>query len=165
MLPTDNSYGTWPRSGEIDILESRGNADYSCGGWPVGRQMAQSTLHWGPDAGQNRWSTTHWEKSNIDTTNLFWLSHVLIMTLNCTEWIMSTTTRPVSTFTVSSGIYRVVSNSLLMMKWLAKWHHRPVDSGKRAGLPDRTFGPILTWLHSINGCVLRPSLLYTAGCP
>lgn len=29
MLPTDNEYGAWPASGEIDIMESRGNGpDY-----------------------------------------------------------------------------------------------------------------------------------------
>ena len=26
MLPTDNFYGPWPESGEIDIMESRGNS-------------------------------------------------------------------------------------------------------------------------------------------
>ena len=62
MLPTDYVYGGWPRSGEIDIVESRGNADFSCGGNPIGRQLAGSTLHWGPDPGQNRWDLTHWEK-------------------------------------------------------------------------------------------------------
>ena len=62
MLPTDYVYGGWPRSGEIDIVESRGNADFSCGGNPLGRQLAGSTLHWGPDAGQNRFDLTHWEK-------------------------------------------------------------------------------------------------------
>ena len=25
MLPKDNAYGDWPRSGEIDIMETRGN--------------------------------------------------------------------------------------------------------------------------------------------
>jgi beta-glucanase (GH16 family) len=25
MLPVDNAYGIWPQSGEIDIMESRGN--------------------------------------------------------------------------------------------------------------------------------------------
>jgi len=62
MLPTDYVYGGWPRSGEIDIVESRGNADFSCGGAQLGRQLAGSTLHWGPDSGQNRFDLTHWEK-------------------------------------------------------------------------------------------------------
>lgn len=62
MLPTDYAYGGWPASGEIDIVESRGNADFSCGGTPIGRQMVGSTLHWGPDGGNNRYYLTHWEK-------------------------------------------------------------------------------------------------------
>lgn len=62
MLPTDNVYGGWPRSGEIDIVETRGNADFSCNGYPIGRQLAGSTLHWGPDPSQNRYELTHWEK-------------------------------------------------------------------------------------------------------
>ena len=46
MLPTDSSYGQWPRSGEIDIVEVRGNQDFTCGGTPFGRQLMGSTLHW-----------------------------------------------------------------------------------------------------------------------
>jgi beta-glucanase (GH16 family) len=46
MLPETDTYGTWPASGEIDILESRGNlgSNYATGG----RNAALSTLHWGP---------------------------------------------------------------------------------------------------------------------
>ena len=44
MLPEDSVYGEWPRSGEIDIMEARGNAPgYSAGG----RDIITSTLHWG----------------------------------------------------------------------------------------------------------------------
>lgn len=43
MMPTDSVYGDWPRSGEIDIVEARGNSvDY-----PGGRNVFYSTLHWG----------------------------------------------------------------------------------------------------------------------
>lgn len=43
MMPTDLVYGEWPKSGEIDIMESRGNSvDY-----PGGRNVFYSTLHWG----------------------------------------------------------------------------------------------------------------------
>nr|CAH0106512.1 unnamed protein product [Daphnia galeata] len=62
MLPTDSVYGDWPRSGEIDIVEIKGNADFSCNGNPIGRQLAGCTLHWGPDPSQNRYPLTHWEK-------------------------------------------------------------------------------------------------------
>jgi beta-glucanase (GH16 family) len=56
MLPTDNAYGTWPASGEIDIMESRGNGvDCSLGG----HDSFGSTLHWGPNWDQDRWDLTH----------------------------------------------------------------------------------------------------------
>ncbi|OCB92028.1 hypothetical protein A7U60_g659 [Sanghuangporus baumii] len=45
MLPKDEKYGEWPRSGEIDIVEARGNdASYSGQGYNVVR----SSLNWGP---------------------------------------------------------------------------------------------------------------------
>lgn len=44
MMPEDSVYGVWPRSGEIDIMESRGNErDYDEGG----RNYYYGTLHWG----------------------------------------------------------------------------------------------------------------------
>lgn len=43
MMPLDSVYGEWPKSGEIDIMEARGNTvDY-----PGGRDVYYSTLHWG----------------------------------------------------------------------------------------------------------------------
>lgn len=45
MLPVDSVYGAWPRSGEIDIMESRGNGpDYPGQGYNVVR----GSLNWGP---------------------------------------------------------------------------------------------------------------------
>jgi len=44
MMPEDSVYGIWPLSGEIDIMESRGNArGYGSGG----RETVSSTIHWG----------------------------------------------------------------------------------------------------------------------
>lgn len=45
MMPEDDVYGTWPQSGEIDIMEARGNA----APFPGGRNQVSSTLHWGPN--------------------------------------------------------------------------------------------------------------------
>ncbi|KAL4233975.1 hypothetical protein ACF0H5_005630 [Mactra antiquata] len=60
MLPKYSSYGQWPRSGEIDIMESRGNiVANDPGGKNHGRNEVGSTMHWGPDAGQNRFMMTH----------------------------------------------------------------------------------------------------------
>lgn len=45
MMPDADVYGAWPRSGEIDIAESRGNyGDF----YPDGRDSVISALHWGP---------------------------------------------------------------------------------------------------------------------
>ena len=56
MLPEDAAYGTWPVSGEIDIMESRGNApSYPAGG----NNQYASTLHWGPDWANNKYTLTH----------------------------------------------------------------------------------------------------------
>ena len=58
MLPRDNQYGNWPASGEIDIMESRGNPpSYAPGGY----DMFGSTLHWGPVWSEDAWSKTHKE--------------------------------------------------------------------------------------------------------
>ncbi|KHN95758.1 Concanavalin A-like lectin/glucanase [Metarhizium album ARSEF 1941] len=56
MMPEGSTYGDWPRSGEIDIMESRGNArSYPEGG----RNYYYSTLHWGPTAKDDSyWRTT-----------------------------------------------------------------------------------------------------------
>jgi len=44
LLPVNNTYGEWPRSGQIDILTGRGNNNT----YPNrGVDYAQSSLHWG----------------------------------------------------------------------------------------------------------------------
>jgi len=48
-------YGSWPASGEIDIVESRGNQNYSYGG----SNQFGTTLHWGPFYPLDMWSLTH----------------------------------------------------------------------------------------------------------
>lgn len=56
MLPTGATYGGWPRSGEIDIMESRGNnACYPTGGV----DKFGSTLHWGPHFPIDPYNRTH----------------------------------------------------------------------------------------------------------
>ena len=56
MLPTYNEYGNWPASGEIDIVESRGNdPSYAS----EGSDYFGSTLHWGPDYTQDPYYNAH----------------------------------------------------------------------------------------------------------
>lgn len=56
MMPLDEAYGQWPRSGEIDIVESRGNDHTYPDG---GNNIMHSTLHWGPDGPSDAWYQTY----------------------------------------------------------------------------------------------------------
>ncbi|KAJ9076330.1 3-glucan binding protein [Entomophthora muscae] len=56
LMPKHHAYGGWPASGEIDIVESRGNLD-NCHG--DGVSTVSSALHWG----------THWSKSMYNLTS------------------------------------------------------------------------------------------------
>ena len=63
MLPTEEHYGIWPSSGEIDIVESRGNVNYKDSkGQPFGHDWMASTLHWGPYFAQNQYKRTQVQK-------------------------------------------------------------------------------------------------------
>ncbi|QIX00326.1 hypothetical protein AMS68_005843 [Peltaster fructicola] len=65
MLPLNASYGPWPASGEIDIMESRGNNyTYSQGG----NNIVSSTLHWGPDAANDAWWQNNVKREALHTT-------------------------------------------------------------------------------------------------
>eukprot|EP00947_MAST-08B_sp_MAST-8B-sp1_P006234 g6234.t1 len=60
LLPENSKFGGWPTSGEIDIMESRGNAPNACGPGQ-GRRSFGSTLHFGPGFGHNAFLHTHTE--------------------------------------------------------------------------------------------------------
>ncbi|CAG9560383.1 unnamed protein product [Danaus chrysippus] len=64
LMPAYNSYGTWPASGEIDLVESRGNRNMIQNGLHIGTQEAGSTLHFGPYPDWNGWETAHWVRRN-----------------------------------------------------------------------------------------------------
>jgi beta-glucanase (GH16 family) len=64
LLPKHNVYGGWPASGEIDIMESRGNGPSAAGVPFTGRDHFGSTLHWGKDFFGNRFPLTSKEYKN-----------------------------------------------------------------------------------------------------
>ncbi|KAL1614863.1 hypothetical protein SLS54_009417 [Diplodia seriata] len=65
MLPTDAKYGSWPRSGEIDIMEGRGNnLSYPTGG----NNIISSALHFGPDVENDAWWTANVKRKAKLTT-------------------------------------------------------------------------------------------------
>lgn len=52
LMPQNNVYGEWPRSGEIDIMESRGNDAET---YPIGNNIVTSALHWGTTYLNDAW--------------------------------------------------------------------------------------------------------------
>lgn len=66
MMPQHFRYGGWPISGEIDIMESRGNKNLYAWGGPIGTQLVFSTLHWGKSPRENLFQKTHFEKRRGD---------------------------------------------------------------------------------------------------
>jgi len=75
LLPRHNTYGQWPASGEIDLVESRGNTNYP----PGGVDTFASTLHFGPYWAQDPYITATKTmtdgtdfSTNWHTFGLFW---------------------------------------------------------------------------------------------
>jgi len=64
LLPQSNEYGGWPRSGEIDLMESRGNRDLREGNVNIGVEQFGSTLHFGSDPGHDAWQAAHYLKNS-----------------------------------------------------------------------------------------------------
>lgn len=65
LLPVNETYGQWPASGEIDIMESRGN-NYT---YPMGgNDVVSSALHWGPDADNDAWWRNNINRKALHTT-------------------------------------------------------------------------------------------------
>ncbi|XP_055607015.1 beta-1,3-glucan-binding protein-like [Uranotaenia lowii] len=71
LMPKLNQYGTWPTSGEIDLMESRGNLNYSTpDGTQIGVEQVGSTLHFGPTPAFNAYDTSTAAK-NTEPNNGF----------------------------------------------------------------------------------------------
>jgi len=65
MMPRYNGYGSWPASGEIDIMESRGNRKlFSSAGVNIGSEQVSSTLHYGPYWPYNGYENAHAETNS-----------------------------------------------------------------------------------------------------
>jgi len=65
LLPVNDTYGPWPKSGEIDMVESRGNNfTYAQGG----NDIVSSTLHWGPNQANDAFWRTNVKRNALHTT-------------------------------------------------------------------------------------------------
>lgn len=66
MMPEQAVYGGWPSSGEIDIMESRGNRRlYNPQQINIGSEQVGSTLHYGPFWPHNGYWAAHATKNSF----------------------------------------------------------------------------------------------------
>ncbi|GAB0087811.1 beta-1,3-glucan-binding protein [Sergentomyia squamirostris] len=63
LMPKHNAYGSWPASGEIDLVESRGNLNLVQNGVNIGVEQMGSTLHFGPYPALNAYNTAHFTRN------------------------------------------------------------------------------------------------------
>lgn len=61
-MPKHNVYGEWPRSGEIDLVEMRGNRRLFYDNTQVGTDQIGSALHFGPRYDINGFETASYTK-------------------------------------------------------------------------------------------------------
>ena len=89
LLPKDNAYGQWPASGEIDLVESRGNENCEVGGVDT----FGSTLHWGPGYPMDPYEKAHADykhptgtlNDDFHTYELEWTKEHIITRIDDTE--------------------------------------------------------------------------------
>lgn len=64
FLPKSSSYGLWPASGEIDLVQSRGNRELIKNGINIGSDQISSTLHFGPYSKVDAWQQTSFSRNS-----------------------------------------------------------------------------------------------------
>lgn len=62
FLPKTNAYGLWPASGEIDLVQSRGNRELIKSSINIGSDQVTSTLHFGPYSKADAWQLTSYPR-------------------------------------------------------------------------------------------------------
>lgn len=67
LLPQQSAYGEWPRSGEITLVESRGNQDYvDSSNNQIGCQRIGSSLHFGPAWNQDAYREAEFTRNRAE---------------------------------------------------------------------------------------------------
>jgi hypothetical protein len=109
MLPEYSAYGTWPLSGEINIMESRGNdPSYPAGG----NNIFGSTLHWGSYWNTDMWSYTYQEYlDNSNTLTSQWHIYGLKWTSTGLYTYIDNDTNRVLTVNMSIPLWQMYSLS------------------------------------------------------
>jgi beta-glucanase (GH16 family) len=127
LLPTKNIYGNWPRSGEIDLVESRGNEKLFSGLKNVGTEQIGSTLHFGPKTDSNGWPTAHYEKNQVPGFDTEFHTYKLVWTENKIQFFIDDSV--FGTVNVGNGFWQrgKFGNSTLENPWINGTKIAPFD--------------------------------------
>lgn len=90
LMPRDSVYGDWPRSGEIDVMESRGNRNFyePNSGANLGAEQAASAIHFGPSAEyKNPWDMGHNSRNRVPRWDEGFHTYRLVWTPNSLEFL------------------------------------------------------------------------------
>lgn len=64
FVAKDNVYGTWPTSGEIELVQSKGNREIIQNGVNIGSEQVNSMLHFGPYATLDAWQSAQFSRNS-----------------------------------------------------------------------------------------------------
>jgi beta-glucanase (GH16 family) len=101
LYPTHNTYGPWPASGSMTVLQSRGNPPSDTQNME-GFNSFSSALQWGPLRHENQYTTVQSVFSSAETTNLTGDWHVYTL-----EW----DSKSISTFIDGTLVLNVNTES------------------------------------------------------
>lgn len=104
MMPRFSVYGGWPRSGEIDIMEKRGNRQLYSGNTNVGAEQVGSTLHFGPNWDFNGWPTAHYTRNQVPSFDNDFHIYRLVWTTNYLQFFVDDNV--VGTVNAGEGFWR-----------------------------------------------------------
>lgn len=94
MMPKDDVYGEWPYSGEIDLIEGRGNRNMYLDGRQVGSQLVGSTLHTEFGWRSVEWSNAGGFVDDFHTYNAEWHTDHFVFSVDGVPQIISDTAHP-----------------------------------------------------------------------
>ena len=107
LLPKTFAYGGWPRSGEIDLTEARGNRKlFGDKGINVGVEQAGSTLHFGPTPYLNGYPMTNFVRNREPGYDQDFHTYRLEWTPDTMEFILDGVTLGLINSTADGGFWK-----------------------------------------------------------
>jgi beta-glucanase (GH16 family) len=133
FLPLRNVYGSFPASGEIDLLKARGNRDLIKNGVNIGNDQITSSLHYGPYANADAWQQTSFTHNLNDKGKSFassfhryqmeWTSDKITFSVDDIVRISLLPFYSISNFIFSCAIFFLYASVKLVALFMSQLRH------------------------------------------